>query len=86
MELKNKANMTVTKSGQFGTGQSVDGCSGQLYRAGVGLIEGSKDMQQGALSSTGRTHNTHELPFFKRNVDTAKHLQGAVFFRNPVRR
>lgn len=74
VKLENKTDVLVAESGQLTVVHAGEAGIVELNGAGIGLIECSQDVQQGALSGTGRTDNTDDFSPFYRNINTFQYF------------
>ena len=79
MKLKNESNICIPKGGQRLAFQTGNFLPFYLNTSCICCIQGSKYMQQGTFSGTGRTNDAYNFTLLNVHVDTPKHFQVSIF-------
>jgi len=75
MKLKNEPNVLVPKSRQRVVRHRPEVGVPNKHRARIAAIEAAKQMEQRALSNTGRADDRHHLARLDREIEVAEHVQ-----------
>jgi len=82
VELEDEADMTIAEGSEHVGCLVKDVDAVDQYRAFVGRIEGSQEVEQRAFAGAGSTDDGDHLTSFHGDIDALEYLEGAVRFLN----